>query len=116
MKNGKGVSAFEQVNAAFFHFIFVQCVCLIWAFFFDGNIVADVAKLLQPSFNWVWWLFVALRSVGAFLGYLMMVYSITLVIAAALAVYRLALISDPAENLPVGRDGGGSSSGGSASN
>lgn len=42
--------------------------------------------------------FFILKNTGSFIGYLLLVYSILLVIAAALSVYRLALIKDPADD------------------
>lgn len=97
VKNGAAVSALEQVNATFFHFIFVQVIALVWALAFDGNLIADLASLACPQFPWIWCVFLLSKWLGSFIGFLLMVYSVTLVVGAALAIYRLALLSDPTE-------------------
>jgi len=97
VKNQDAISALEQVNATFFHFIFVQVVALVWAFTFDGSLLADLASIANRSFPCAWSIFLGLRGVGSFAGFVLMIYSVTLVVGAALAIYRLALIADPAE-------------------
>ncbi|WP_155805893.1 hypothetical protein [Erythrobacter litoralis] len=97
VKSDDDVSALEQVNATFFHFIFVQVIALVWAFGFDGSAFADLAAATKASLPAIGWGFVVLKLVGSFVGYTLLVYSITLVVGAALAIYRLALISDPGE-------------------
>ena len=98
VKNDEAISLLEQVNATFFHFIFVQVVALGWAFAFDGNLAADLAVLARPELPWLWSAFVVSKWLGSFIGFILIVYSVTLVVGAALAIYRLALLSDPAEN------------------
>lgn len=97
VKSDGQISALEQVNATFFHFIFVQVIALIWAFSFDGTLLADLAIMAKDTHPALWSIFKALRAVGSFVGYVLLVYSIALVVGAALAIYRLALISDPSE-------------------
>lgn len=91
------ISALEQVNATFFHYIFVQVLALVWAFSFDGTLLTDLAKSLKQRCPAIWETFVVLRATGSFIGYILLIYSVTLVVGAALAIYRLALISDPGE-------------------
>lgn len=97
VKSDGQISALEQVNATFFHYIFVQVCALIWAFTFDGTLLADLAAALKPTCPAIWFAFVALKAAGSFIGYVLLIYSVTLVVGAALAIYRLALISDPGE-------------------
>jgi hypothetical protein len=97
VKNDEAISLLEQVNATFFHYIFVQVVGLVWAFLFSGNWFFDVAKWLRPMVESAWFAFVVLQTMGSFIGFLLMVYSVTLIVAAAMAIYRLALIADPLE-------------------
>lgn len=97
IKAPHGVSYLESINATFFHFIFVQVIALMWAFLFQGSWLVDLVRLLKPHYSWVeeagvW----AFRS-GSFAGFFLLVYSVLLTVAAALAVYRLALIRDPLE-------------------
>ncbi|GAK71147.1 hypothetical protein RRU01S_15_00720 [Agrobacterium rubi TR3 = NBRC 13261] len=93
-----GVTYLESINATFFHFIMVQVVTLVWAILFKGSWFFDALDFLGGDAPWVstakWWAF---RS-GAFGGFVMLTYSILLTIAAALAVYRLAIIKDPKED------------------
>lgn len=91
------ISALEQVNATFFHYIVVQVLALVWAFSFDGTLLTDLAKSLEQRCPAIWETFVVLRATGSFIGYILLIYSVTLVVGAALAIYRLALISDPGE-------------------
>ena len=97
VKGDDDISALEQVNATFFHFIFVQVVALIWAFGFDGTLLADIAALAKGRFPSAWPCFLFLRAAGSFIGFVLLIYSVTLVVGAALAIYRLALIADPGE-------------------
>ena len=98
VKNENAVSALEQVNAIFFHFIFVQVLGLLWAFGFDGSLLADLSAWMRPDMPFIWTIFLAFKAAGAFIGFLLMIYSVALVGGAALAIYRLALISDPADS------------------
>lgn len=98
LKTDSGVSYLESINATFFHFIMVQVVTLVWATLFKGTWFFDALNLFGKETAWVssikWWGFRA----GAFGGFLLLTYSILLTIAAALAVYRLAMIKDPKED------------------
>ncbi|TIM22161.1 MAG: hypothetical protein E5Y74_11050 [Mesorhizobium sp.] len=93
----EGVSYLHAINATFFHFIIVQVVALAWAFLFEGTWFRDVMNLAAPRFPFAqeifWWGW----KIGSFMGYLLLIYSFLLMIAAALAVYRLALIKDPSD-------------------
>lgn len=92
-----GASYLEAINATFFHFIFVQVLSLMWAFLFQGTWLFDLARLSKQTYPWVEAVFHISSRIGSFIGCFLLVYSILLMIAAALAVYRLALIRDPSE-------------------
>jgi len=98
LKTRADVSYLESVNATFFHFILVQVVALLWATLFSGSWLFDALDILGGSTSWVaatkLWAF----RVGSFTGFVLLTYSILLTVAAALAVYRLALIKDPTED------------------
>ncbi len=98
VKNDRGISYLDEINATFFHFIFVQVTALLWAFIYRGTVLYDFAVFASKKWPLVWSIFDIIRSFGGFTGYAMLVYSITLIIAAALAVYRLALIVDPSHD------------------
>lgn len=97
VKDDRKISALEQVNATFFHFIFVQVLALLWAFAYQGTALFDLATWLSGRWSFSLTVFNVLRMVGAAGGFLLLIYSVTLMIAAALAIYRLALITDPGE-------------------
>lgn len=97
VKSPHGADYLETINATFFHFIFIQVVTLTWAFLYQGTWLFDFFRLLSKSSAGAMYLFMSISYVGSFVGYFLMVYSVMLVVASALAVYRLALIRDPAE-------------------
>ncbi|MDX8436592.1 hypothetical protein RFN25_24510 [Mesorhizobium abyssinicae] len=97
VKSPQGVSYLEAINATFFHFIFVQVLALTWAFLFQGTWLFDLVHVLKKPYPWTGDVFKVVSLAGSFVGCFLLVYSILLMIAAALAVYRLALIKDPGE-------------------
>jgi len=100
IKDDRRVSALEQVNATFFHFIFVQVLALLWALASQGTALSDLAQWLSPRWPPAFTVFEVARIGGAAIGFLLLIYSVTLMIGAALAIYRLALIVDPGEQVP----------------
>ena len=102
VKDDRRISTLEQVNATFFHFIFVQVIALLWALASEGTALFDLAQALSPRWPRISEVFDVLRVCGAAIGFLLLVYSVTLMVGAALAIYRLALIVDPAEQDPAG--------------
>lgn len=92
-----GVSYLEAINAVFFHFIFVQVVCLVWTFLYQGTWLVDLVRMIEAAAPAARTGFVYARLVGSFIGCFLLVYSILLMIAAAMAVYRLAILKDPSE-------------------
>ena len=97
VKNPSGVNYLEEINATFFHFIFVQILCLVWAFLFDGTFVYDFFCYMAKTHSRVMEVFHIVMMTGSFVGYLLLVYSFLLILAAAIAVYRIASITDPAD-------------------
>ncbi|ARQ11023.1 hypothetical protein NXC12_CH03030 [Rhizobium etli] len=97
VKNSAGVNYLEEINATFLHFIFVQILCLMWAFLFDGTVFYDAARSMVSYYSGSMTIFRTLMLVGSFTGYLLLIYSVLLMLAAALAVYRIASITDPAD-------------------
>lgn len=90
------VSYLEKVNATFLHFIFVQVLALIWMILYRGTWASDLIyalrELAYPVSSGV---HTVLSKAGSFFGHFLLVYSILLMIGAAVAVYRLALLKDP---------------------
>lgn len=97
VKNPKGVNYLEEINATFFHFIFVQILCLVWAFLFDGTFIYDIFKHYLSIYSISVSVFNIAVLTGSFIGQLLLVYSFLLILAAAIAVYRIASIIDPAD-------------------
>lgn len=95
VKNDQDVAFLDEINATFFHFILVQVCALLWAFLYQGAALYDLVQAIQPSWPCIANLFGVLRPLGGGIGFALLIYSITLIIGAALAVYRLALIVDP---------------------
>lgn len=96
-KNTEGITFLEEINATFFHFILVQVIALLWSFLYQGTILFDIMKIAKPYWPCAQQLFRFTQALGGAAGYTLLVYSISLIVASALAVYRLALIVDPAD-------------------
>src|SRR5690348_8914161 len=52
--NSQKVSWLEGINAAFFHYIFVQVIALTWAFLFSGSALFDLFKVIERHISGVW--------------------------------------------------------------
>ncbi len=97
VKNEQGVTFLDEINATFFHFIIVQVVALLWAFLYQGSALADLTQVAKPYWSCAPTAFRLAQAAGGAAGYALLVYSISLIVASALAVYRLALIVDPVD-------------------
>lgn len=97
IKNKNEVSYFDEMNATFLHFIFVQVSALLWALLYQQSLFYDlqsaIAKIYPCKIN----LFPWVAGIGGFLGFLLLSYSILLVLGSSLTVYRIARIKDPAD-------------------
>lgn len=89
--NKRDISYLDNVNSVFLHFIFVQFIAVTWSFVFNYSGFFDFLKFTLP-FGIVNFIYVVLYFTGSFLGAFLIFYSISLVVAAALAVFRLASI------------------------
>lgn len=95
LRNERGVSFLKEVNATFFHFIFVQISAILLSFLYQSTFIYKIliwqnfrAPEDLPIFKIGTILF---GSFGLFLFY----YSLVLVVASSLAVYRIAGLVDP---------------------
>jgi hypothetical protein len=84
------------MNATFLHFIFMQTSALVWAFLYKQTLLTDLSAIIEPSWPSVKHVYIALQVTGSFVGALVFVYSLVLVVAASITVYRIARIVDPA--------------------
>lgn len=98
VRNDRGTSYLDEINATFFHFIFIQVTALLWAFVYRGTALRDLLQEAATRWDGATDLFGVLYATGGFIGHLLLIYSIALIIGAALAVYRLALIVDPTDS------------------
>jgi hypothetical protein len=67
VKSPDGISYLERINAIFFHFIFVQVVCLMWAFLYQGNWLADLTLFLRRWLEWAETAHEWLSLIGSFI-------------------------------------------------
>lgn len=94
LTNKAGIPYLHEINATFFHFIFVQTFALIWAVLMRSTVLWDVAVKSKASNDVVSFIEFG-NKIAGFIGYTLLTYSLVLVIAASIAVYRLARIVDP---------------------
>ena len=95
VKNERGIPYLHEMNATFFHFIFVQVLCVAVSFIHMGTgLHSLLTAIVGPSedLDSLFWLS---RMILGFLGSTLVFYSLFLAIAAAMIVYRLATIVEP---------------------
>jgi len=93
LRNKAGIPYLDEINATFFHFIMVQTICLSWALLMRSTIVYDLAVYWSAPSS-VFRVIGLFDDFAGFVGYSLLSYSLVLVIASSLAVYRLARIVD----------------------
>lgn len=93
--NSEGIPYLNEINATFFHFIFIQIIALLWAIAFEGSWLVDIKRVVGPYITWEDSAFNGLALTGSFIGFFLLLYSVLLILAAALAVYRIAGLVDP---------------------
>jgi len=94
LRNRAGTPYLDEINATFFHFILIQTICLSWAIVMRSSVMFDVASYFSASQCVMHAIDVGNKAAG-FVGYALLSYSVLLVIASSLAVYRLARLVDP---------------------
>ncbi|WP_187970072.1 hypothetical protein [Aquibium microcysteis] len=97
VKASHGINYLEAINAIFFHYILVQVSCLVWTILYQSSFIYDLFVKISVYYNEAIVIFVYVKLAGSFIGCFLLVYSVILMIAAAMAVYRLAIIVDPSE-------------------
>ena len=95
LKNKAGIPYLDEINATFFHFILIQTICLSWAVLMRSSAVYDIATYICAPKAMLQLISIG-NGVAGFIGYTLLAYSLLLVIASSVAVYRLARIVDPA--------------------
>lgn len=95
LKNHRGVFYIDELNATFLHFIFMQVASFIWAYLYRQSAITDLHDFLKNQSLCSWDFMPFLRLFGSFVGLCLFIYAFLLTVAASLAVYRIARISDP---------------------
>jgi hypothetical protein len=94
-----GPTNLRMINATFLHFILVQTAAIIFALMNKSSLFIDLATFLPLSRCQIDLIQVGLASSAGFIGYFLTVYAVALLIGAALAAYRLAIMSGRAASL-----------------
>ncbi|WP_298467278.1 hypothetical protein [uncultured Erythrobacter sp.] len=94
-ENDGGIPYLDEMNATFFHFIFVQVLALILSYVREATFVFETDEFLFGGAVAETGLFLGANVFLGFLGTSLFFYSIALTVAAAMVVYRLAGIVDP---------------------
>jgi len=94
LRNQAGKPYLDEINATFFHFIVIQALSLMWAILMKSSLVYDLAVAASAPDIVLDAVDLANHAAG-FIGYVLLNYSLALVIASSIAVYRLARIVDP---------------------
>lgn len=95
IKNKNGVLYIDELNATFLHFIFMQILSFLWAYSYSQHIISDVHDYLKNTSVCHWDFMPLLRDFGSFVGISLFLYAFLLTLAASLAVYRIARLSEP---------------------
>jgi len=103
MKIKQEVTALQQINATFFHFIFIQILTLLWSFIYQSTIFSEISQILLQKCGCNRPLVLVVGGFSGLIGHVLLIYSITLLLGSALLVYRLASVVDPQDT---GRQGG----------
>jgi hypothetical protein len=94
----RGVSYLDSLNAAFFHFLIFQILALLWALAGSSTFIVDLIHLFQLRCLFcIGGLSYASRAYG-FLGHLFFLYSVFLIFASALMIFRVASIRLPSQH------------------
>lgn len=99
----------RMVNATFLHFILIQTAAIVFALVNKSTLVFDLLGLLPDARCWVEVVRTFLTGTAGLIGYFLTTYAVVLLIGAALAAYRLAIMSGRAaaiaQQAPVAQPG-----------
>lgn len=97
VSNERGVPFLKEINATFFHFIFVQVIALFWAISSKSTLIFDALSLVYDQ-SYIRKALVGPSMISGFIGIFLTLYSVSLIVGAAMVVYRIASIVDPGED------------------
>ena len=88
--NHNQINNYEMVSTTFFHFILMQVLSLLSAIAYKSELIWHVIRLLQKCSIDLNCIFILFSGITSFFGYTLYLYSLTLIIAAAISIHRLA--------------------------
>lgn len=94
-----GPTKLGMVNATFLHFILIQTFAIIFSLANKSTLLTDLVGLLPASECFIKVVRRALTGSAGLIGYFLTVYAVVLLIGAALAAYRLAIMSGRAASI-----------------
>ncbi|MDB5688092.1 MAG: putative rane protein [Rhizorhabdus sp.] len=90
----------RMINATFLHFILVQTIAIIFALMNKSTFLIDLSGIIfGGNIGFRNNIDVFLSGSAGFIGYFLTVYAVALLIGAALAAYRLAILSGRAASI-----------------
>lgn len=89
----------RMVNATFLHFILVQTAAIIFALANKSTLLIDLVGLIPATPCFIKTIQTLLAGSAGLVGYFLTVYAVVLLIGAALAAYRLAIMSGRAASI-----------------
>lgn len=96
--NGRSTNL-RVINATFLHFILVQTAAIIFALMNKSSDFIDLASLIPANEHQIYTVQKILAYSAGFFGYFLTIYAVTLLVGAALAAYRLAIMSGRAASI-----------------
>lgn len=94
LNNRRGRPYLYEINATFFHFIFVQTLTVLFAITCRQTTIIDLFEAFEIDER-LYYIFDIFSFIINIIGFTLMVYSILLAVASSLAIFRLARIVDP---------------------
>lgn len=96
-KAGESASPYMELNSAFLHFLFLQFSALLIALIVSTSDIRSIVHNITPRESTIWFdTLLVLLSFTNFFGFLIFYYSILAGLAAALAIFDVALTYDSA--------------------
>ena len=100
-----GPTLLRVINATFLHFILVQTAAIIFALSQKSTLLVDLVGLLNIDRNTKSEAQRYMTTTAGAFGYWLTVYAIVLLVGAAIAAYRLAIMSGKAATPPQNQTG-----------
>lgn len=89
----------RMINATFLHFILIQTAAVVFALINKSTLLIDLVGMAPADESQIDTVQVLLRASAGATGHFLTVYAVVLLIGAALAAYRLAIMSGRAATI-----------------